>query len=137
MRLKCPALACCLLLSVPVIASANGGPMGGHTGFAAGRSFAPGPAWSGRPGWQRGAVHVNRFSWRTGRWWRGIRGRRFGWWWVVGPSWYWYPFATYPYPDFYTPAELAPGYWYWCNFYLNYYPNVSDCPTGWLPYSPQ
>jgi hypothetical protein len=93
--------------------------------------------WAAHPGWRRGFAPVNRFAWRSGHWWHGVRGRRFGWWWIVGPAWYWYPAAVYPYPDLYSPPYLVPGYWYWCDFYEGYYPDVADCPTGWQPYAPQ
>jgi hypothetical protein len=134
---KLLALACWVLLSVPIAAHANGGSMGARGGFASGRPAGVAQPWSGTLGSPHGQGHVSRLWWRAGHWWHGTSGRRHGWWWVVGPSWYWYPFAVYPYPDFYTPADLTPGYWYWCNFYLNYYPDVSDCPTGWQPYLPQ
>jgi hypothetical protein len=31
------------------------------------------------------------------------------------------------------PAE---GYWYWCDAYQQYYPYVTDCPSGWRPVMP-
>jgi hypothetical protein len=56
---------------------------------------------------------------------------RVGWWWIVGPDWDWYPAAVYPYPDPYTPSDMASGYWYWCDAYQQYYPYVGACPSGW------
>jgi hypothetical protein len=131
MRPRLLALACWVLLSVLVATNANGGPIGAHGGVAAGRPAGFAQPWSDRPGSPRGVAHVNGVWWRAGHWWHGVRGRRLGWWWVVGAAWYWYPAAVYPYPDFYTPPYLPSGYWYWCDFYLNYYPDVADCPTGW------
>jgi hypothetical protein len=75
--------------------------------------------------------------WRTGHWWQGKQGSRAGWWWNVGPNWYWYPVAIYPSPDPYTPPYFASGYWYWCDFYQNYYPNAGLCPSGWEAVEPQ
>jgi hypothetical protein len=53
------------------------------------------------------------------------------------PNWYWYPAAIYPYPDPFTPPYQASGYWYWCDFYQNYYPNVASCPSEWEAVGPQ
>jgi len=75
--------------------------------------------------------------WRTGHWRQGKRGNRFGWWWNVGPYWYWYPFAIYPFPGIYAPPYSASGYWYWCDFYQDYYLNVGLCPSGWEAVEPQ
>ena len=33
-------------------------------------------------------------------WWHG----RYGWWWNVGPSWYFYDAPVYPYPDYVSPT---------------------------------
>ena len=66
-----------------------------------------------------------------------MRGYRHGWWWNVGPNWYWYPVAVYPYPDLYTPPYQASGYSYWCDFYHNYYPNVATCPSEWQAVEPE
>jgi hypothetical protein len=46
------------------------------------------------------------------RWWTGGRWRhtrwhgRFGWWWNVGPSWYFYDAPVYPYP-----SDVSPTYY--------------------------
>ena len=66
-----------------------------------------------------------------------MRGHWRGWWWNVGPYWYWYPVAVYPYPDLYTPPYQASGYSYWCDFYHNYYPNVATCPSEWQAVEPE
>lgn len=83
-------------------------------------------------------------GWNGGYWHRGWYGPRFGWWWVVGPSWYYYPAPVYPYPDPYIPpvivqtAPAKPGpapaqYWYYCAASKAYYPYVAECPGGWQP----
>jgi hypothetical protein len=41
----------------------------------------------------------DRHRWREGHWSRGVRGGRHGWWWVIGPAWYFYEVPVYPYPD--------------------------------------
>lgn len=81
--------------------------------------------------------------WRGGHWRHERHGGRLGWWWVVGPSWYFYPQPVYPYPNPWEPAEVIvppPGgvapmpparYWYYCEALRNYYPYVSRCPGGW------
>lgn len=38
-------------------------------------------------------------SWHRGHWYHGNYEGRFGWWWVSGSTWYFYPRAYYPYPD--------------------------------------
>ncbi len=63
--------------------------------------------------------------------WHGEYGSRLGWWWIVGPDWYWYPAPVYPYPDPYLPPGAVAGFWYWCDFYHQYYPFVGACPSGW------
>jgi hypothetical protein len=83
--------------------------------------------------------------WRGGHWTRAHHGGRFGWWWVVGPTWYFYAAPVYPYPSPWEPAEIivAPTsamppmppaqFWYYCTAFNNYYPYVSHCPGGWRP----
>ena len=34
-----------------------------------------------------------------------------------------------------TPAPQ--GWWYWCNEPQGYYPDVRECPGGWVPVAPQ
>jgi hypothetical protein len=112
------------------------------------------PVWGGRyppyaragpPPGQRPAAAAPR--WREGHWWRGSHQGRFGAWWVVGPSWFWFPAEIYPYPEPYaypysalapyTEPYFDPGYWYWCDAYQQYYPYVGDCPSGWIPVPPE
>jgi hypothetical protein len=92
--------------------------------------------------WHGGDWHdrdIRRFHerdfdhWRGGRWIHARHGGRFGWWWVVGPSWYFYPAPIYPYPDPYIPPYAAPGApaWYFCPPAQAYYPYVPTCPVPW------
>jgi hypothetical protein len=101
------------------------GPMpGGHfPGAPAGRLLI-------HPAPPRGTRPLDVTRWRGGHWWHGRHSGRIGWWWIVGPEFYWYPSAILPYTE---PAE---GYWYWCDAYQQYYPNVTDCPSGWRPVVP-
>ena len=71
--------------------------------------------------------------WQHGRWFEGRHGGRAGWWWIVGPTWYYYPAPVYPYPDPYVPPAVAPtpGVWYYCRPARNYYPYVATCPVPW------
>jgi hypothetical protein len=90
-------------------------------------------------GWRDRDIH--RFHdhdfarWRGGHWVHSWHGGRFGWWWTVGPDWYYYPRAVYPYPDPYTPPYAAPGAraWYYCPPAQSYYPYVATCPVPWQP----
>jgi hypothetical protein len=98
--------------------------------------------------------HVHDFPrWRAGFWHHSFHDGRWGWWWVVGSMWYFYPYAVYPYPDPYTPpvvvvqqgtppAQAPPApvqYWYYCESAKSYYPYVPSCPGGWktVPATPQ
>ena len=64
-------------------------------------------------------------------------GGQLGWWWVVGPDWYFYNEPVYPYPDLYTPYNQPIGWWYWCDPYAEYYPYVTYCPVPWESVMPQ
>jgi hypothetical protein len=75
--------------------------------------------------------------WQAGRWEHLNHGGRFGWWWVVGPDWYFYDAPVYPYPDIYTPVGEPFGWWYWCDFSEEYYPYVTTCPVPWESVMPQ
>lgn len=33
-------------------------------------------------------------------------------------------------------AQLAPGYWYYCNDPAGYYPSIAECPGGWQQIAP-
>jgi hypothetical protein len=80
--------------------------------------------------------HFDLSYWRSGRRWHGDHQGRRGWWWIVGPAWYWYPAAISLYPDPFTPPGLPPGAYYWCPDYEQYYPFVDDCPSPWQPTAP-
>ncbi len=90
------------------------------------------------PGWRDRDIH--RFHdhdfdrWQHGRWYHGAHGGRTGWWWIVGPTWYYYPQPIYPYPDPYVPPVVvapAPNAWYYCPPRRAYYPYVAHCPVPW------
>lgn len=49
----------------------------------------------------------DRHHWNSGRWHRGHHDGRFGWWWIVGGAWYFYPQPVYPYPDPYRPPVIV------------------------------
>jgi hypothetical protein len=80
--------------------------------------------------------------WRGGGWRHTWHDGHLGWWWVVGPSWYFYSAPIYPYPDPYVPytvVQQAPPQggppptqsWYYCDDPQGYYPYVSSCRTQW------
>jgi hypothetical protein len=104
-------------------APAGGFARGGHYTAPNGR-WVSHPAWSGRGAFAR---------WQAGHWWHGTYGGRLGWWWIVGPDWYWYPYEVAAIPSPYTPPGLALGYWYWCPPNNAYYPYVGACPVPWVP----
>lgn len=112
--------------SAPALADYRGGGSAGagHWGGADG-------GWHGHGGWPGDIHHFDVGYWHGGHWWHGEYGSRLGWWWIVGPDWYWYPAPVYPYPDPYLPPGAVAGFWYWCDFYHRYYPFVGACPTGW------
>jgi hypothetical protein len=135
MRLGTTVLAVALALSMPVLADdpPHGG-VGGAPMVGGGHFQGAGGTWVAHPGWQGSTQHIEQ--WRGGHWWRGTYGGRFGSWWIVGPDWYRYPVETAPIPDYYTPPDMAPGYWYWCDTYQQYYPFVGACPSGWRAAQP-
>lgn len=76
--------------------------------------------------------------WRGGHWVHGPHRGRAGWWWVVGPTWYFYPAPAYPWPNPYEPpppwtVPVPPPtqYWYFCEASGRYYPYVATCASGW------
>ncbi|MBU6468225.1 MAG: hypothetical protein KGN31_06780 [Betaproteobacteria bacterium] len=103
--------------------------------------------------------------WRRGRWVQAIRGGVNGWWWVIGPRWYYYPAPVYPYPlmvservvfiqsappvvavppsppvspqgtTVVAPAA-APQVRYFCSSLNGYYPQVPQCPEPWRSVNP-
>ena len=99
--------------------------------------------------WHNGNIHHfeshDRIVWRGGNWRHRNYHGRLGWWWVVGPTWYYYSKPIYPYPDPYTPPTIvnptpAPQIqnWYYCESSKEYYPYVSSCSTEWktIPITP-
>ena len=75
---------------------------------------------------------------------------------VIGPYWGpWYYPPSYYYPPYYPPVvierpappvyiEKSPpveaassGYWYYCQSPAGYYPEVRECPGGWLKVLPR
>jgi len=94
-------------------------------------------------GWHDRDIHRFREHdfdrWHSGRWVHARHGGRFGWWWLVGGTWYFYPRPIYPFPDPYVPAYAAPGApgWYYCPPARNYYPYVPACPVPWQLVPPQ
>jgi hypothetical protein len=91
----------------------------------------------GREGWHGDIGHFRGRDfdhWSGGRWYNGDHFGRSGWWWIVGPSWYFYPAPVYPYPNPYVPPVVVaprPNYWYYCPNPPGYYPYVPACPTPW------
>lgn len=130
-------LPCVLVLSAPAWAQGcDPAPACAHSG--GGGHFADGHGgWAMHPGWQGNIQHFNSSYWHGGHWWHGAYENRLGWWWIVGPDWYWYPSAVYPYPNPFTPSEMPEGYWYWCDAYQQFYPYVGACPSGWRAVQPQ
>jgi hypothetical protein len=85
-----------------------------------------------KPNNWRGNVHdFDLASWQGGNWQHVNHNGRFGWWWTVGPDWYFFDAPVYPYPDLYTPLGQPFGWWYWCDTYSEYYPYVTYCPVAW------
>lgn len=79
--------------------------------------------------------------WHGGHWFHGRNGDRLGWWWIVGPSWYFYNAPIYPAPDPYLPPQMAgnappaevgaPRFWYFCASPRGYYPYIAQCNVRW------
>jgi len=84
-----------------------------------------------------------RHIWSGGRWAHEWHDSRFGWWWVLGDSWYFYPEPVYPYPTYVppaivaqqappTPSGLPPTQdWYFCDNPQGYFPYVASCNSPW------
>jgi hypothetical protein len=101
---------------------------------------APGDSQAAVPGAGPSRGGIDRSAadgWSGGLWTRGFHEGRFGWWWTVGPSRYWYAQPAYPYPAYPYgpqdtgaqdyPAQQGAGappdeYWYYCNEPKGYYP---------------
>jgi hypothetical protein len=99
--------------------------------------------------WHGDIAHFHEHDWgvwRGGHWAHSWHGGRYGWWWLAGGLWYYYPAPIYPYPSPWEPpvatvvtpgaapvvtAPPATSYWYFCQASNAYYPYVASCPTGW------
>lgn len=81
--------------------------------------------------WRGNVRSFDAVRWQGGQWLHVSHGGRLGWWWVVGPDWYFYDAPVYPYPDIYTPPGEGFGWWYWCDPSQEYYPYVTYCPVPW------
>ncbi|MGA7965091.1 MAG: hypothetical protein WCB49_04240 [Gammaproteobacteria bacterium] len=114
--------------------------------------------WHGQTYWHANIRLFPRYdwdTWRGGHWYHGWYGQRWGWWWLAGNAWFYYPVPIYPYPNPYVPgrvtvvnteppAPAAPAqapvaqYWYHCKAPDGYYPYVPHCPSGWskVPVTP-
>jgi len=116
--------------------------------LSSGPAFAQPPRGRGGEGrevehWRRGDIarfHERDLDrWHGGRWFHGEHIGREGWWWIVDGTWYFYPAPVYPYPDPYSPPEVAaqaspaPQYWYYCTSQKEYYPYITSCPEPWQP----
>jgi len=104
----------------------------------------------------RGHHHGFVSGWSRGYWFHGTYMNHIGWWWIVGPTWYYYPEPVYPYPSeseapvYFvevqgTPPPVAPppptnvpptskqqAMSYYCEKSKNYYPLVSTCDGPWV-----
>jgi hypothetical protein len=76
--------------------------------------------------------------WRGGHWIHDFHEGRYGWWWVAGGFWYFYPAPVYPYPDPFVPTgvtvEIVPSgatAYYYCDNPAGYYPYVPQCLAAW------
>lgn len=123
--------------------------MGGFRGGFAGR-----PGFRGNGFYGRG-FHGDFRAWRGGHWYHGFHGGNFGWWWTIGPAWYWYDYPIYPYPaypvyasgpdydeDYIPPDTLGPQpqqFWYRCDNPAGFYPYVTTCNGEWrqVPVEPE
>ncbi|WP_374482734.1 hypothetical protein [Zoogloea sp.] len=77
-----------------------------------------------------------------GYWHHGHHDGRWGWWWVAGATWLFYPQPIYPYPPVVVqqspePVVVQPApqpvaqNWYYCDSAKAYYPYVQSCAEGW------
>jgi len=135
MRLRPSGIVLACALAMSAIAQAAGPPSQGGPSTSSGHWAGP-KGWQAHPSWGGDIHNFPHEIWRGGHWWHGRYGGRPGWWWIVGPNWFWYPAAIYPYPDPFTPPGAAPGFWYYCAFYSQYYPYVGVCPSDWQPVQP-
>jgi hypothetical protein len=118
----------------------GGHPGGGHPGGGHPGGGHPGGSWHGSGHWHGGSWHGHG-SWHGGGVFVGAPL-----WWPYGyayPYWYGYPTYSPPVvvesaPTEYVESEPPPQqYWYYCRDPEGYYPDVKECPGGWLPVAPR
>jgi hypothetical protein len=143
------AVGALMLSAVPALAAEHGG---GHGGGFGGHGFSRPSAGHDFGGHFRPDFHgrdFGRFSsrehalWTGGGWRHDWHGGRYGWWWVLGDDWYFYPEPIYPYPTYVPPAVVGmqpppvPSgmppvqSWYFCDNPQGYYPYVASCNGAW------
>ena len=87
--------------------------------------------------WHGSMNDFDLHAWQGGSWRHALHDGRLGWWWTVGPDWYYFNEPVYPYPDLYTPFGEPIGWWYWCDPSQEYYPYISYCPVPWESVMPR
>jgi len=147
-------LGVALLLSADAVFARGGRGGGGHAG---GGGFHGGGTSMGFHGGHGGIATVGaRFAHPIGRPFVGVRpgfvGRPpffrhrvfVGSTVVIGAPFFYpyFPYPYYPYPAYPAPYAEPPAYieqgggvYYYCPDYNDYYPNVSSCPSQWVPVS--
>jgi len=144
-KLLCAIVAVvALLLGNPLSSYAGGGGQGGHGGGWHGGG-GHGAGWHGG-GWHGGGGH-----WGHGGGVVFVGPGFWGpWWYGAGYPYYSYPYYSYPYyggppavvqqdPQVYIQqSEPQPqtNYWYYCQNPQGYYPQVPQCPGGWMTVVP-
>lgn len=139
-RMAVVGALCLALCSLPAAgAKAQHGTHGG--GFHGGGGGFHGNDFHGRDFGGFGANDLR--VWRGGAWRHDWHDGRFGWWWIVGGIWYFYPEPIWPYPTYVPPAFIVQQpppvvagvppaqFWYYCPNPPGYYPNVATCSVPW------
>ena len=73
----------------------------------------------------------------AGYWYHGHHDGTWGWWWVAGTSWLFYPQPVVVQPRPPEPVIVQPApqpntdNWYYCDSAQAYYPYAQSCPEGW------
>jgi hypothetical protein len=136
----------------PAFAQHGGSGGGGFHGGGFGGGGSHGDDFHGGGGFGGGDFHgrdIGGFgpgelrAWRGGGWRHDWHDGRFGWWWIVGGGWYFYPEPIWPYPTYVAPAYIVQQpppvvagvppaqFWYFCDNPRGYYPNVATCSVPW------